>query len=155
MIFAVLGALANRWRGTDEGTPLQLKRMACGAIVAAPALAGPWPWGALAYAPAAILCAVGFSLPHGPGLDGSSWPRWVRVLYMSGTGLASTVAAAACLWYFGSVQGAAVMAIGGLLKGPCYLLPRGPAPSKFGWRELAFGFCFGLSVDVVLWPRYF
>lgn len=157
-MFCAAGAVANRWRGFDDGTPLLAKRIVCGMLAAASLLFQPWPDAGFAFLIAAVCTTLGFTVfPHGLGLDGSPLKPWARVAYMSAIGTATMAAPAAIeAFYFDNEVGGAALLVSGLLKGPCYMLPRGAEPNhKFIWRELAWGACFGLGVDVAVWSPSF
>lgn len=158
MIFAALGAIANRWRGGGDlySGSLFLRRLTCGVIASASILFHPWPAAPIAFVSCVALSTLSFMVfPHGPGLDGSPWSKPMRMFYMSMIGLFAMLAQSVTeIVYFDNLTGSIALAAGGLMKGPCYLLPRGPTlDHKFIWRELAWGFCFGLGVDVAAWAR--
>lgn len=141
---AILCGCAWRWRGTGH---LALGRILCALLVALPGAFADWPWGAAAFGPVAGLAWAAACLDHNPNPE--SLPD---TLLSSLTGLAFTLAPSVALAVLGHWTGAVALAIAGLLKGPCYRLPRGPAADlKFLWRELAFGAAWGAAAGLALW----
>ncbi|CAB4164667.1 hypothetical protein UFOVP826_67 [uncultured Caudovirales phage] len=172
-LFALIGAMAYRWRGSGDPLSATFRRFVCAALLMVP-IYSQANWIELTIVSALTLVgfAVGhgryFSLGRGPYPErGDNWPgvitsfllpRISRTLHdwiaMSITGLASSVFVAAFMAWNGLYWQAGVMVLAGLIKPLAYevgyrLPSRWTGTNPIGLCELLNGAALGCAVWLV------